>query len=249
MQRCVCALRMEGIVIRHYLSIPRTGLRFAASFAALLIVGLPMCPAARSQEQTPPPTQTSPPPSLGDVARKYREEKAAQDKNQATSKNTFTNDGLVSGKSGSLLGSGVADVAGNHGPDSASAFANALAKMDEAIRNLDALGAIDQYTLFKTATQGIVVDFPGRKAWENQMLAARQNYVVHGRELLLSTKALLMEAKALHDAQGDMSPNDPRVKSFVANVQMKMKEAERLEADFKAVVEEGHERAMKAAGN
>ncbi len=249
MQRCVCSLRMEGIMIRRHLSAPRTGLRFMAGIAALLVIGLPMCPAARSQEQTPPPTQTTPPPSLGDVARKYREEKAAQDKNQATSKNTFTNDGLVSGKNGSLLGSGVADVAGNRGTDSATAFANAIAKMDEGIRNLDSLGAIDQFTLFKTATQGIVVDFPGRKSWENQMLAARQNYVVHGRELLVSTKALFMDAKALHDSQGDMSPNDPRVKSFVANVQMKMKEAEKLEADFKAVVEEGHERAVNAAGN
>ena len=248
MQRCVCALRMEGIVIRRHLSTPRTGLRFAVSIAALLVIGLPICPAARSQEQTPPPTQTTPPPSLGDVARKYREEKAAQDKNQATSKNTFTNDGLVSGKSGSLLGSDVTDAAGNRGANSASVFANAIAKMDEGIRNLDALGAIDHDTLFKTATQGIVVDFPGRKAWESQMIAARQNYVVHGRELLVSTKALFMDAKALHDSQGDMSPNDPRVKSFIANVQMKMKEAGRMESDFKAVVEEGHERAMKAAG-
>jgi hypothetical protein len=237
---------MEGIVIRYHRVEFGRRVRFAIGIAAMLVLGLQICPAVRSQD--PPPAQT-PPPSLGDVARKYREEKAAQDKNQATAKNTFTNDGLVSGKSGSLLGSGVADVAGNHGADSGSAFEKAVARMDEGIRNLDMLGAMDHDTLFKTATQGIVVDFPGRKAWENQMLAARQNYVVHGRELLQSTKGLFMEAKALHDAQGDMSPNDPRVKSFVANVQMKIKEAERLEADFKAVVEEGHERALQAAGH
>jgi hypothetical protein len=107
---------------------------------------------------------------------------------------------------------------------------------------------MDHDTLFKTATQGIIVDFPGRKAWENQMIAARQNYVVHGRELLQSAKQLVLDAKALHDAQGDLPPSDPRVKSFVSAMQMKMKQAEQMEADFKAVVEDGHDRAMKAAG-
>jgi hypothetical protein len=238
-----CApVAQEGIVIRRHL----VRVRFSIGIAAVLLAALQICPAARSQD--PPPTQTAPPPSLGDVARKYREEKAAQDKNQATPKNTFTNEGLVSGKSGSLLGSDVADAAANRGTEPATAFTKALANIDDAIQKLDALGAMDHDTLFKTATQGIIVDFPGRKVWENQMIAARQNYVVRGRELLQSTRALFLDAKALHEAQPNLPADDPRVKSFTSKIQAKMTDAQRMEADFKAVVDEGHARAIQASG-
>jgi hypothetical protein len=238
----------EGIVFRRHL----IGFRFSIGIAAALLAALQISPVARSQD--PPPTQTTtqsqtaPPPSLGDLAKKYREEKAAQDKNQATPKNTFTNEGLVSGKSGSLLGSDVANVAANRGSEPATAFTKALANIDDAIQKLDALGAMDHDTLFKTATQGIIVDFPGRKDWENQMIVARQNYVVHGRELLQSTKALFMDAKALHDAQPNLPATDPRVTSFTTKIQAKMADAQRMEAEFKMVVDEGHDRALKAAG-
>jgi len=238
----VLAAALEGIVIHRHL----TGVRFAIGVAVVLAIALQICPVVRSQD--PPPQQTAPPPSLGDIARKNREDKAAKDKSQATAAKTFTNDDVMSGKSGGLLGASVPSMTGNHGAQSGSAFEKAIANMDEAIHKLDELGAMDHDALFKTATQGIVVDFPGRKEWETRMIAARQNYVVHGRELLQSTKALFVDAKALHDAEPNISESDPRVKSFVAKVQTKMKDADRMEGDFRAVAEEGRERAAKAAG-
>jgi hypothetical protein len=219
-----------------------SGMRFAVGVAAMLVIGLQICPVARSQD--PPPAQTqTPPPSLGDVAKKYREEKAAQDKGQATSKNTFTNEGLVSGK-GSILGAGAPDIAVSRG--TGSAFSDAIAKMDEAMQKLDLLGSMDRATLLNMATAGGSANFPGRKAWEDRMLSARQNYVVQGRALLQSSKALMLEAKALHDAQPNLAASDPRVQSFEGKLRANMEAAERLESEFKAVAIEGHDRATGA---
>jgi hypothetical protein len=234
-------VNQEGIVIRRHF----IGVRFSIGIAAALLVALQICPVARSQD--PPPTQTAPPPSLGDLARKYREEKAAQDKNQATPKNTFTNEGLVSGKSGSLLGPGVSDVTTTH--STGNAFADAMARMDDAAQKLDLLGTLDHANLFNLALQGITVDFPGRKIWEDKLVAARQNYVVHGKELIRSTQALMLDAKNLHDAQPNLPPSDPRVQSFVTKLKANMTAADKLEADFQAVVEDGHTRAMQASGH
>lgn len=231
-----CApLAQEGIVIRRHF----IGVRFSLGIAAALLVALQICPVARSQD--PPPAQTAPPPSLGDLARKYREEKAAQDK--ATPKNTFTNDGLVSGKGG-LLGAGVPEIAAGSG--TGSVFNDAIAKMDAAAQKLDLLGTLDRATLMNIATDGVSADFPGRKAWENRMLAARQNYVVRGKELLQSSRSLMFEMKALHDAQPNLSPTDPRVQSAVARLKADMDAAERLESSFKAVAMEGHDLAAQA---
>jgi hypothetical protein len=229
----------EGIVIRRHL----IGFRFSIGIAAALLVALQICPVARSQD--PPPAQAAPPPSLGDLARKYREEKAAQDK--ATPKNTFTNEGLVSGKSGSLLGSGVSDVTTHH--STGDAFADAMAKMDDASQKLDLLGTLDHANLFNLALQGISVDFPGRKAWEDKLVAARQNYVVHGKELIHNTQALMLDAKNLHDTQPNLPSSDPRVQGFMNKLKANMSAAEKLESDFQGVVEEGHSRAMQASGH
>jgi hypothetical protein len=231
----------EGIVIRRNLM----GFRFSIGIAAVLLAALQICPVARSQD--PPPTQTAPPPSLGDLARKYREEKAAQDKNQATPKNTFTNEGLVSGKSGSLLGPGVSDVMAPH--STGNPFADAMARMDDATQKLDQLGTLDHTSLFNMALQGASVDFPGRKAWEDRLVVARQNYVVHGKELIKNTQALMLEAKNLHDAQPNLPTTDPRVQSFVNKLKANMSAAENLEHDFQSVVEDGHARAMQASGH
>ena len=231
----------EGIVTRRNF----IGFRFSIGIAAALLVALQICPVARSQD--PPPAQTAPPPSLGDLARKYREEKAAQDKNQATTKNTFTNDGIASGKSGSLLGSGVSDVTTNH--STGNAFADAMARMDDAAQKLDQLGTLDHANLFSLALQGVSVDFPGRKAWEDRLVAARQNYVVHGKELIRNTQSLLLEVKNLHDAQPNLPTTDPRVQSFVNKLKANMSAAENLEHDFQSVVEDGHARAMQASGH
>ena len=230
--------------------IPRrlTRVRFLIGISVVLTVPLQICPVVRSQDPPPQqtnPPQTTPPPSLGDVARKNREEKAAKDRIQATPKNTFTNDGFASGKGGALLGPGVTNSGGSSG--AGSEFSAALAKMDEATQKLDALEALDHATLFKNATQGITADFPGRKDWEDRLLAARQNYVSRGKELIQSTKAVMMQAKALHDAQPNLPEDDQRVKSFMATLQTKMAEAQKLAAEFKAIVDEGQQRAAQAA--
>jgi hypothetical protein len=217
-------------------------MRFAISVAVVLAIALQICPVVRSQD---PPPQQAPPPSLGEVARKNREEKAAKEKNQATPKHTFTNDGLSSGKGAALLGPGVASAAASGG--TGSEFSDAFVKMDDATEKLDALGVLDRTTLINNATQGITADFPGRKAWEDRLVVARDNYVVHGKELISSTKAVMMNAKTLHDAQPNLSEDDPRVKSFLATLQTKMSEVQRLAADFKAIVDEGYQRSSQAA--
>lgn len=225
------------------------GVHFSIGIAVVFAIALQICPVVRSQD--PPPQQTNPPQttapqSLGDIARKNREDKAAKDKGQTTPAKSFTNDDVISGKGGALLGPGVASGAGGNG--TGSEFSDTLAKMDGASERLDALGALDHATLFKNATQGITVDFPGRKEWENRLVAARQNYVVHGKELIQATRAVMIQAKTLHDAQPNLSDDDPRVKSFMATLQTKMSEAQKLAADFKAIVDEGHDRAAQAAG-
>lgn len=234
------------MIRRHFI-----GVRFAIGIAAVLLIALEICPVVRSQDppltQTTTQSQTAPPPSLGDLARKYREEKAAQDKNQATPKNTFTNDGLVSGKSGSLLGSGVPDVTATH--STGNAFADAMARMDDAAQKLELLGTLDHANLFNLALQGITVDFPGRKAWEDRLVVARQNYVVRGKELIRNTQALMIDAKSLHDAQPNLQPTDPRVQSFVNKLKANMSAADNLEHDFQSVVEDGHARALQASGH
>ena len=221
--------------MRNYWTEMRTGMRLGAGFAAMLMM---VCPMARSQD--PPPAQQVAPPSLGDVARKYREEKAAQDK--ATPKNTFTSEGIVSGKGG-LLSAGAPDVAASGG--SGSVFNDAIAKMDAATQKLDLLGSLDRANLMTIATDGVTADFPGRKAWEDRMLGARQYYVVRGKELLQSSRAVMFQMKALHDAQPNLSPSDPRVQAAVTKLRADMQAAERLESDFKAVAMEGHDLAAQ----
>jgi len=233
------------VIRRHF-----TGVRFVIGVALVLAIALQICPVVRSQDPPPQqtnPPQTTPPPSLGDVARKYREEKAAKDKNQATPKNTFTSEGTASGKGGTLLSPGLTSAAGSGG--TGSEFSDALTKMDDATEKLDALAALDHATLFSNATQGITVDFPGRKEWEDRLLAARQVYVTQGKELIQSVKTVMMQAKTLHDAQPNLPEDDPRVKSFLATLQSKMSDAQKLAADFKAIVDEGHERAARAVAH
>ncbi len=166
---------------------------------------------------------------VGRCGAEDREEKAAQNKAQASPKNTFTNDGLVSGK-GSLLGAGVPDVAASGG--GGSAFDAAIGKMDEAIQKLDLLGSLDHANLFNIATGGSSADFPGRKSWEDRMLVARQNYVVHGKELIQGSKALMLQAKALHDAQPNLPASDPRVQSFEAKLRANMELARQIGSGF-----------------
>ena len=231
----------EGIVIRRHLIAFRFSIGIAA---ALLCRSSNLSRGAKSRSAANANCSSTFSRRRG---AKYREEKAAQDKNQATTKNTFTNDGVVSGKSGSLLGSGVSDVTAPH--STGNAFADAMAKMDDALQKLDLLGTLDHANLFNMALQGNSVDFPGRKAWEDKLVAARQNYVVHGKELIKNTQALMLDAKNLHDAQPNLPQTDPRVQGFMNKLKANMSAADNLEHDFQSVVEEGHARAMQASGH
>jgi len=217
-------------------------LRNAIGVAATFILILQVCPVARSQE-APPPTA---PPSLGDVARKNREEKAAREKNNPSTKTTFTNDDLFSGKGGGLYGVGAAPSGSSAGP---LGYADAMASLNFALRALDMLDGIDSATLIKNATNGNTADFPGRREWEARLVSARRYYVDHGREMMNGLKSLMLEAKTLHDTQPDLPESDPRVQALEAKLKAANIEATKVANDFRTLIQEGRDKATQASAH
>ncbi len=214
--------------------------------AATFVCALQICPPARSQDTT----AQQPPPSLGDIARKYREEKAEKDKKQTTAK-IFTNDGLMTGRDGTPLvigmPGGMPGQAGNRQAD--TTYVDALQALNGAMQKIDLLEATDRATLIKNATGGNDADFPGRREWEDRLVSAQHEYVAHGREVILSTKELMLEAKKLNDEHPGLAENDPRVVSLMTKLKDKNNEAQKMATEFRAIVQEGKDRAAQASGH
>ena len=202
--------------------------------------------------------------SLADAARKYREEKAEKEKNGSTPTKVYTNEGVLPNSGANALGIGpipstthaIGGGTGRGGQGSASSQAegmasleNAEAKLDTALNVIDALSVVDRETMVNTILKGDTADFPGRKQWEDRLMAGRDYYVVHGRQLIQGMKQLLANMKALALAEPNVSENDPRVLSFMRKVQAGYTDAQKTADDFKRLVEEGPALAKQARKN
>jgi hypothetical protein len=238
-------------------------------FILSLIILAGLCSAARgqnppAQKSTPPPAtppQAAPPPatpqqppSLGDVARKVREEKAAKEKSGAHPGTLYTNEGILPTGGANALGMGPAPnstqlVGGGSGrggagsgtsPEEALAgLENAQAKLDNALVIINSLAEVDRATMVNTILKENNSDFPGRAQWEERLMAGRDYYVRHGRQLILEMKQLLANAKALAISEPNVSENDPRVQMLMRKIREGYSDAQKTADDFKKLVEEG----------
>jgi hypothetical protein len=181
-------------------------------------------------------------PSLGDVARQVRKDK---EKNAAQTKTVITDDTMPSSKSLNGLG----DLGSSQGGGDGSKIANAMAGLDKAEAALDKLEPLDRTTLGKAALLDNDVDFPGRRAWEDKLYAAKEQYVSHGRELFREMRQILADAQSMQSSQGGqgkLSPNDPRAQQLLKRLQEIVQDAVRTESAYQSVVMEGWDRAKQA---
>jgi hypothetical protein len=227
------------------------------------VLRLALCPASRDLENTMPrtlsliatcalalcvcvcsPARGQDSPSLGDLARQAQKDREKEKASKPAAK-VLTNDDLPSGPGGASGG-----LSGNlgqfvHPPADGKTAAAAspeerLAAMDAV---LDKLESLDRTTLVRNALNGKVVDFPGRARWEERLLAAKQDYLVRGRDLVQKAREIVSSADGL---KGKPDPNDPRVKELSAQLQALIGEAVRTDSALQAVVMEGRDLAAQA---
>jgi hypothetical protein len=222
-------------------------------------------PNSQAQAQTQAQSQTQaqqpapPPASLGDVARKYRDEKAVKEKNGAQPGTLYTNEGVIPKGGSNALGMGpVANATrpagrgtgagAGAGSSSTPNFANTIASLDDAFAKINELAALDRATLVKAVLGEDDVDFPGRAEWEVRLMAGRDRYVAQGRQLNRGMKQLLMQAKALEDSNPNMGDDDPRAKSMMNMVSQATAEAKKTSDDFQGLMDQGRALAKQALG-
>ncbi len=196
-----------------------------------LAILLGICSAARAQE-------TAPPPSLGDVARKNREEKA---KNPQSSKHTLTNDDIFTSRGVSSMGSGA--VANEPSPRGQKVVAEVLKKLDVAELAFQRLDSMDRAQLGLAVLRGDGHAFPGREAWEERLYLAKNLYVSHERTLGRELRQLMSEALALEAAK--VPETDPRFAALEERLKTVSAGVSREEAAFNAVIAEGRELAKQ----
>jgi hypothetical protein len=202
------------------------------SFLLALIWGLIPSLPSYAQDQ----------PSLGDVARQVRKDK---EKNAAQPKTVITDETMPPSKTLNGLG----DLGSSQGAGDGSRIATALAGLDKAEAALNKLDPLDRATLAKAALLDNDVDFPGRRAWEDKLYLAKEQYVSHGRELFREMRQILADVQAMQagqGGQGKMSPNDPRAQQLLKRVQEIVQDAVRTESAYQSVVMEGWDRAKQA---
>ena len=198
-----------------------------------------LCAPTRAQDSTAP--------SLGDLARQAQKDK---DKSKATkpAAKVLTNDDLSSGSAGvpAALGGGLvqsAQPSAGSVPGTAPSPAEKLAMTEVLLNQLDSL---DRATLVRNVLNGHDVGFPGRAKWEERLFAAKQDYVVQGRELVQKAKQIIASADSL---KGSQDPSDPRVKEVGVRLQSLVRDAVRMDSAFQAVMIEGRDFAAQQAAN
>jgi hypothetical protein len=225
-----------------------------------------------AQQATPPPAnaasatqqsaqgeqsqQAQQPVSLADAARKYREEKAAKEKNGAPQGTLYTNEGVIPKSGTNVLGmapvprpnqsTGNAAGRGGAGKAPATGFEGTIASLDEAYAQITSLEKLDRATLVNAVLIDNNADFPGRAEWEARLMAGRDFYVSHGKDLNRGMKDLLLQAKALKDGDPEIKDDDPRVQSLMSMVTQVTAEAKKTGDDFQRLMDEGRARARQA---
>src|SRR5579862_5450665 len=186
------------------------------TFVAICALALCACVSVRAQDSS------SSSPSLGELARQAQKDKEKEKANKPAAK-VLTNDDLPSSPGGTSAG-----LSGNlgqfvHPPTDGKPTAptpeQRLAAMGAV---LDKLESLDRATLIRNALNGKDIDFPGRAKWEERLLAAKQDYLVHGRDLVEKARQIVSSANGL---TGKPDPNDPRVKELSAQLQALIAEA------------------------
>jgi hypothetical protein len=193
---------------------------------------------------------------MADVARKYREEKAAKEKNGDPQGTLYTNEGVIPKSGTNALGmapavrtnqsTGSAAGRGAAGKAPATGFESTIASLDDALAQINSLAALDRATLVNSVLKDNDVDFPGRADWEMRLMAGRDVYVSHGRELNRGMKQVLLQAKALEDSNPSIKDDDPRLQSLMDLVTRITAEAKRTSDDFQNLMDEGRARAKQA---
>jgi hypothetical protein len=184
-------------------------------------------------------------PSLGDLARQ-----AQKDKSSTPAKKVYTNDDLPSGSGASSsapaagLGAGLGQVGQPASPSKQGAPAAPSEELDRMQSLLDQVASLDRATLVKNVLQDADTNFPGRGAWEQKLVAARDVYVSEGRTLLQKARQIASSAENL---KGIDNPNDPRVKDMNNRLQQLAQDAVRTGAAFQAVMMEGHDLAGQSS--
>jgi hypothetical protein len=201
-------------------------------FAASLLAALPIC--AQEAEQQ----------SLGDIARQARKAKEDHEKTTAKPAKVFNEDNFHSS------GAGKADLAQLASPTASPAERMVAARraIARGEQLLNALDPMTRTTLAGTALQGQNNDFPGRRAWEEKLFAAKEHYVSHGRDLFRETKALINNMEAL-TSSGKANPSDPRMTEISHRALQLMQDANKTDADFQAIVLEGQDLAKRSANH
>ena len=201
-------------------------------FAASLLTALPLC--AQEPEQQ----------SLGDIARQARRAKEDRDKTAATPTKVFTDDNFHSSAAGKADLAQLASTTASTSERMAAAR-RAIARGEQL---LDSLDPMSRNTLAETALQGQNNDFPGRRAWEEKLFAAKEHYVSHGRDLFRETKALLNNMESL-TSSGKVDPSDPRMTEISHRALQLMQDANKTDADFQAIVLEGQDLAKRSTNH
>jgi hypothetical protein len=189
------------------------------------------------------PGHTQDSPSLGDLARQ-----AQKDKGNVPAAKVITNDDLApgSGSDASGFGAGLGQIIqpGAPGkPGTAPSPADQLARLESVFDKLD---SIDRATLAKNVLEGANVDFPGRSKWEEKLFAAKQVFVVEGRDLIKRAEQINASAKSIQDVH---DPNDPRVKTLSNQLQRLMEDGVRIGGTFQGVIEEGKDLASQSTSH
>ena len=178
-------------------------------------------------------------PSLGEIARQARKDK---EKNANAPKKVLTDDDIV--PSSSKAFSGINDFGNSLSSGSSgdtSPLAKGFAAMNHVEEVLNKLEPMDRTTLAKLVLMDNDVEFAGRRAWEDKLFAAKQQYVSHCREIVRDGRQILEDAQTLKNAQGGakVSPNDPRAQEMLHKVQALLQDAVRTDNAYQAVVMEG----------
>ena len=203
------------------------------TLVVLIVLGMMECVPSPAQDQQQ---------SLGDIARQARKAKEANSKN-TVAKTVITEDSLPAAKS-----SGSPDFSSldHANATSSDRLQTTYASLDRAERGLDLLDRMDRTSLSKLALEGRDVDFPGRRAWEDKLYFAKQNYVSHGRDLFREAKRVLTEVQSLV-ADGKISMSDSHVQELTHRARQLMQDAFQTEASFQAIVLEGQDLARQSS--
>jgi hypothetical protein len=182
-------------------------------------------------------------PSLGDLARQAQKDKEKDKANKAAAK-VFTNDDMPSstGFAGAAFGgAGSSAQGGRSGADLTPSQ-----QLDQLDAVVSKVASLDKATLVRNVLQEKSdVQFPGRAAWEQRLMAARDAYVAQNRIMIQKARQIVGSAEGMKGTTPD--PNDPRVKDLAAKLQTLSRDAVRTDAGLEAVVNEGRDLASSPA--